>query len=103
MKSKKFLWDLYFCGHIYVFIAEHFTPLSCSIFYSLNCGGILIDFLRRNIRYCLFIGVGLFGMTYEVLNNEPVRLPLLGGYFFVIAASVYSIWRRNAEEETTPD
>lgn len=66
----------------------------------------MIDFLRRNIRYCFFIGVGLFGMIYEVVNNETIRWPLLGGYLFVIGASVYSILRRrdsNAEEETMPD
>ncbi|MDZ7406883.1 MAG: hypothetical protein ONB41_22725 [candidate division KSB1 bacterium] len=58
--------------------------------------------MRRTIRYFLLIAVCLFGMGYELFKNEDIRWPLLGGYWFVIGASVYGIRNRpqdDAEEE----
>ena len=57
------------------------------------------EFLRRTIRYILFIGVGLFGIVYELAKSEaiPIRWPLLGGYLFVIIASAYGMRRRTQE------
>jgi hypothetical protein len=49
----------------------------------------LINFSRRAIRYFLYIGVGLFGIIYELLKSESVRWPLLAGYALVIGACIY--------------
>ena len=49
------------------------------------------EFLRRTIRYVLFIGVGLFGIIYELAKSETIRWPLFGGYLFVIVASAYGM------------
>jgi len=60
------------------------------------------EFLRRTIRYILFIGVGLFGIIYELAKSETIRWPLLGGYLFVIAASAYRL-RLHVQEEATEE
>lgn len=60
-------------------------------------------FSRRAVRYFLYIGVGLFGIIYELLKSETVRWPLLAGYALVIGACVYVLITRShgtaAEEE----
>ncbi len=64
------------------------------------------DFLRRTIRYFLLIAVCLFGMGYELFKNQDISWPLLGGYLFVIGASVYGIRSRpeeDVEEEKAND
>jgi hypothetical protein len=69
-------------------------------------GGALRGFLRRTIRYFLLIAVCLFGMGYELFKSADIRWPLLGGYLFVIGASVYGIRSRpeeDAEEEKAND
>jgi len=66
----------------------------------------LRDFLRRTIRYFLLIAVCLFGMGYELFKNQDISWPLLGGYLFVIGASVYGIRSRpeeDVEEEKAND
>jgi hypothetical protein len=60
------------------------------------------DFLRRKIRYLIFIGVCLFGITYELAKSETIRWPLIVGYLAVLGASIYGI-RKRAEEENAPD
>lgn len=57
------------------------------------------EFLRRTIRYFILIGIGLFGIVYELAKSETVRWPLLGGYVFVIVASAYGIRLRAQEED----
>jgi hypothetical protein len=77
-------------------------------FYSLFNGEILSDsspvreFLRRTIRYIIFIGVGLFGLIHELVKSETVRWPLVGGYLFVIIVSAYGM-RVRAREEADDD
>lgn len=56
------------------------------------------DFFRRTIRYFLFIGVGLFGVAYELMKSDAIRWPLIGGYLIVIAASVYGIRLRSQSD-----
>jgi len=58
--------------------------------------------LSRTIRYILFIGVGLFGIIYELAKSETIRWPLLGGYLVVIIVSAYGI-RTRAPEEADDD
>lgn len=64
----------------------------------LNDSSSVREFLRRTIRYILFIGVGLFGSIYELVKSETIRWPLLGGYLFVIIAAAYRL-RLHAQEE----
>jgi hypothetical protein len=67
-------------------------------------GGILIDFLRRTIRYFLFIGICLFAIVFELIKSETIRWPLIGGYLIVIAVSIYGIRvrsQRRGEEDGT--
>jgi hypothetical protein len=54
------------------------------------------------MRYFLYIGVGMFGIIYELLKSESVRWPLLAGYALVIGACIYVLTTRShdsAEEE----
>lgn len=63
----------------------------------------MIKFSRRAVRYFLYMGVGLFGIIYELLNSESVRWPLLAGYALVVGACLYVLITRShdlaAEEE----
>ncbi len=62
----------------------------------------MTKFSRRAIRCFLYIGVGLFGIIYELLKSESVRWPLLAGYALVIGACIYVLVTRSrdfAEEE----
>lgn len=72
---------------------EHFARRLC-LFYDLMSGGILTAFTFQTIRWVVYIGLSLFGMTYELLYSEAVRWPLLGGYALVIGLVVYSFARR---------
>jgi hypothetical protein len=49
------------------------------------------------------MGVGLFGIAYELLKSDSVRWPLLAGYALVIGACLYVLVSRShdfaAEEE----
>ena len=65
----------------------------------MNASSPVREFLRRTIRYILFIGVGLFGIIYELAKSETIGWPLLGGYLFVIIASAYGM-RVRAQEES---
>jgi hypothetical protein len=60
-------------------------------------------FLRTTIRYFLFIAVGLFGITHELVKSETRRVPLIGGYVLVIGASIFGIWRRSLEDDDDED
>ena len=62
----------------------------------------MAKFSRRAFRYFLYIGVGLFGIIYEMLKSESVSWPLLAGYALVIGACIYVLATRShdsAEEE----
>ncbi len=66
----------------------------------------MTNFTRRAIRYFLYVGVGIFGIIYELLKSESVRWPLLAGYALVIGACIYVLTTRSfnsAEDEQTGD
>jgi len=83
-----------------------FRLLTLFHFYSHFDGGILRDFLRRTIHYFIYVGVCLFGISYELAKSEAICWPLIGGYLAVMGAAVYGIRRRSqrdAEEESEVD
>lgn len=66
----------------------------------------MIKFSRRAFRYFLYIGVGIFGIIYEMLKSESVRWPLLAGYALVIGACIYVLTTHShdsPEEEQAGD
>jgi hypothetical protein len=61
--------------------------------------------LSRAVRYFLYMGVGLFGIAYELLKSDAVRWPLMAGYALVIGACLYILTTRShdlADEEEQP-
>lgn len=63
----------------------------------------MIKFSRRAVRFFIYIGIGLFGIAYELLKSDEVRWLLLAGYALVIGACLYVLTTRSqdlaAEEE----
>jgi hypothetical protein len=55
----------------------------------------LINFSRRTVLYFLYMGVGLFGIIYELLKSDSVRWPLLAGYALIIGACIYVMTTRS--------
>jgi hypothetical protein len=41
------------------------------------------------------MGVGLFGIIYELLKSDSVRWPLLAGYALIIGACIYVMTTRS--------
>jgi hypothetical protein len=46
---------------------------------------------KQTARRLLYIVVSLFGIGYELMRHADPRWPLLIGYVFIIAATVYSL------------
>lgn len=59
------------------------------------------EFLRHTIRHFILIAIGLGGTLYELLTSDPIRWLLIGGYGFIVAASVYRIWAFAQQDDET--